>query len=107
MVTGRLREYGVRRLRQNNRYMIEIFMPGGLERSGDGWKLSVRIRLIHAQIRCLLNNSDEWDTEAWGVPLSSAHMGFALAAFSARLLKHMQSLGAKFNDEEREGFMKV
>ena len=26
-ITGRLRENGVRRLKQNNRHMIEIFMP--------------------------------------------------------------------------------
>ncbi len=106
-ITGRVREHGVRRLRQNNRHMIEIFMPGGLDRIGDGWKLSVRIRLVHAQIRHLLKNSDEWDTEAWGVPISAAHMGFSAAAFSARLLKHLKSLGAEFNDEERESFMKV
>ena len=101
-ITGRLRDQGVRRLRQNNRHMVEIFMPGGLERNGDGWKLSVRIRLVHAQIRQLLNNSFEWETESWGVPLSSAHLGYALSAFSARLLKHMKSLGAMFDDEERE-----
>ncbi len=106
-ITGRVREHGVRRLRQNNRHMIEIFMPGGLERIGDGWKLSVRIRLVHAQIRYLLNKSDDWDTEAWGVPISAAHMGFSAAAFSARLLKHLKSLGAEFNDEERRSFMQI
>ena len=106
-ITGRLRDQGVRRLKQNNRHMIEIFMPGGLERDGDGWKLSVRIRLIHAQVRHLLNTSFEWETESWGVPLSSAHMGFAISAFSARLLKHLKSLGAEFDDEERESFMQV
>ena len=47
LVTGRLREYGVRRLKQNNRHMIELFMPGGMERNGDGWKLSIRVRLVH------------------------------------------------------------
>ena len=35
-ITGRVRERGVRRLRQNNRHMIEIFMPFGMEREGDG-----------------------------------------------------------------------
>ena len=104
-ITGRLRDQGVRRLKQNNRHMVEIFMPGGLERDGDGWKLSVRIRLVHAQIRRLLSESDEWDAESWGMPLSAAHMGFALSAFSARLLKHLKSLGADFNEEERESFM--
>ena len=33
-ITGRLRDQGVRRLQQNNRHMLEIFFPGGLERPG-------------------------------------------------------------------------
>ena len=38
-VTGRVRDQGIRRLTQNNRHMIDIFLPGGMEREGDGWKL--------------------------------------------------------------------
>ncbi len=106
-ITGKLRDQGVRRLRQNNRHMVEIFIPGGLERYGDGWKLSVRIRLVHAMVRRLLNSSDDWDHEAWGTPLSSAHVGYAITAFSARLLKHLETLGAQFDDEERASFMQV
>ena len=106
-ITGRLRDQGVRRLQQNNRHMVEIFMPGGLTMDGDGWKLSVRIRLVHAQIRRLLKASDDWDYNAWGMPISSAHVGFAISAFSARLLKHMKNLGAIYNDQERKSFMEV
>lgn len=105
--TGRLFDQGVRRLKQNNRHMVEAFMPGGLERHGDGWALSVRVRLVHAQIRYLLNNSADWDKEAWGEPISSAHLGYSVASFSARLLMHMKSLGAQFNDEERKSFMDI
>ena len=92
---------------RNNRHMMEIFLPGGLYRNGDGWKLSVRIRIIHARIRHLLNRSDEWDFEAWGVPISAAHLGYAISSFSARLLKHMKTLGAKYNDAEYTSFMDV
>ena len=106
-ITGRLRDQGVRRLRQNNRHMVEIFFPGGLDRDSDGWKLSVRIRLIHAMVRRLLDGSDDWDIEAWGTPISAAHVGYAITAFSARLLKHLKSLGAIFDDEERASFMQV
>ena len=106
-ITGRLRDQGVRRLRQNNRHMIEILLPGGLETRGDGWRLSVRIRLVHAKVRQLFNGSDEWDTDAGGVPLSAAQVGVALTAFSARMLQHMKSLGATYTDEERDGFMAV
>ncbi|MCY4575192.1 MAG: oxygenase MpaB family protein [Chloroflexi bacterium] len=106
-ITGRVRDQGVRRLMQNNRHMLESFLPGGLERTGDGLKLSMRLRLVHAQVRKLLLESDEWDTEAWGVPLSSAHLGMAIAGFSARLLHHMKRLGAKYTDEEKRSFMAV
>lgn len=108
LITGRLRDQGVRRLKQNNRHMLEIFLPGGLERFGDGWKLSVRIRIVHARIRHLLNNSPaDWDLNEMGTPISAAHVGFAISSFSARLLTHARSLGASFNAEERASFMQV
>ena len=91
-------ENGVARLRQNNRHQVEISWPGGLQRYGDGWKLSVRIRFVHAQIRHLLSKSPEWDFKTYGTPISAAHMGYALACFSAR------TLGAVYSREERESF---
>lgn len=105
--TGRVLDRGVRRLRQNNRHMVELFFPSGLRREGDGWKLSVRIRFIHAQVRRLLRYSEDWDTDAWGMPVSAAHLGFAVACFSARTLKHSMSLGATYTPEERESFCAV
>ena len=55
----------------------------------------------------MLARSEDWDHEAWGVPLSAAHVGFALTAFSARLLKHMRSLGATYTEEEGKSFMQI
>ena len=106
-LTGRLRDQGVRRLKQNNRHMLEIFMPGGMERHADGWTHSVRVRLVHAKIRYLLKKSGEWDEDELGTPISSAHLGFAISSFSARLLTHLKRLGASFSGEERESFMAV
>ena len=106
-LTGKLRDQGVRRLKQNNRHMLEIFMPGGMERHNDGWTHSVRVRLVHARIRQLIANSGEWDIGELGTPISAAHVGFAVAAFSARCLHHLERLGAKFDEEERRSFMAV
>ena len=58
-------------------------------------------------MRHLLNNSAKWNAEAWGSPISTAHLGYAIAAFSARLLKHIKTLGAVYNDEGRKSFMDV
>ena len=105
--TGRIFDNGVWRLKQNNRHQVEIFLPGGLERFGEGWKLSVRIRFIHAQIRMLLGQTAEWEHDAWGVPISAAHLGYAVACFAARTVKHSESLGARYSPEERAGFHDV
>ncbi len=96
-----------RRLKQNNRQLMEIFYPGGLRRDGDGWKLSTRVRFVHARIRNLLAKSDDWKHDAWGTPLSGAHLGFAISVFSKRLLDYSVLVGARFSDEEKESVLAV
>jgi len=105
--TGRIFDNGVWRLKQNNRHQLEIFFPGGLERYGEGWKLSVRIRFVHAQVRRLLGETEEWEHDAWGVPISAAHLGYAVGCFAARTVKHSEALGARYTTEERASFHDV
>ena len=105
-ITGRVATT-TRRLQQNNRHLMEIFFPDGLQRDNDGWKLSVRIRFVHARVRCLLTHSEQWDHEAWGTPLSAANLGFAISVFSKRLLDHAALVGAEFTEEEKTSVIDV
>ncbi|MCY3966149.1 MAG: oxygenase MpaB family protein [Acidobacteria bacterium] len=98
---------GVRRLKQNTLQLTEQFMPGGQEPGDDAWKLSLRIRLVHAQARMLLKQSDEWDTPEHGMPLSAAHMLLGAAAFSGRLMHHVARLGGDFSPEEQDAYVHV
>lgn len=107
-ITGRVGSKNTkRRLGYNARHILEIFYPGGMLRPNDGWKMTMRIRFVHAKVRYLLNHSDEWDKEAWGTPLSAAHLGFAISVFSDRLLHFCKLLGVRFNREEKESVMDV
>ena len=106
-ITGRLTDRGVRRLRQNIRHLLEIMLPGGLERHGEGWKLSVRIRLVHARVRQQLLVSEDWDQEAHGMPLSAAHIALASCNFSGMMLRAAGRIGARLNGEERDSFMQI
>ena len=105
-ITGRVAATK-RRLQQNNRQLLEIFFPGGLQRDGDGWKLSTRVRFVHARIRSLLARHEEWNESAWGTPLHAAHLGFAISVFSKRLLDYAQLVGARFTAEEKESILDV
>jgi hypothetical protein len=104
-ITGRMVDAAVKRLQQNSRHIVEIMLPGGLDRQSDGWKLSLRARMVHARIRNLLKHSPEWDAAAWGTPLSAAHISLAVSAFSALLLKRVGQLGVRLTAEERESFV--
>ncbi len=105
-ITGRVAATK-RRLQQNNRQLLEIFFPDGLQRDGDGWKLSTRVRFVHARIRSLLARHEEWNGEAWGTPLSAAHLGFAISVFSKRLLDYAQLVGASFTEQEKTSILDV
>ena len=105
-ITGRVR-FTTRRLQQNNRQLIDIFFPNGLQRDGEGWKLSARVRFVHARIRNLLSRSADWESESWGTPVSAAHLGYAISVFSKRLLDYSSLLGASFTEEERQSVLDV
>ncbi len=106
-IRGRVTNSGVRRLKQNGMQLVEQYLPGGMEPGGDGWRLTLRVRLVHAQSRYLINQSDEWDHDRLGEPISAAHMLLAGAAFSGRLMQHVGTLGGDFSDEEREAYIHV
>lgn len=106
-IRGRVLDMGVRRLKQNGLHLVEQFLPGGNLPFGDGWRLSLRIRLIHARARLLLKRSEEWDEERLGVPISAANLFLAGASFSGRLMQHVATLGGDFSRDERDAYVHV
>ena len=101
-------QQGVRRIRENLRYLVEMFMlPNGLERHGESWKFSLRIRLMHAEIRRRLRTSGQWDEAIYGAPVSAANMALASANFSASSIRDVDCLGANLNADARAGIMQI
>ena len=87
------------RIRYNIRHMKHIYGPGLLAESSNGWRTSVMLRITHARIRRMFYSSD-WDTEAWGTPLSAAHMSLVLHSFSAALIPRFRLLGGRLTQDE-------
>lgn len=106
-IRGRVLNSGVRRLKQNGLQLVEQYLPGGMSPMGDGWRLTLRVRLVHAQSRLLIRQSDEWNEEQYGQPISAATMLLAGSAFSGRLMQHVAALGGDFSREEREAYVHV
>jgi len=105
-VTGRTAG-NARRLRQNGRHILEILMPDGLNRFGDGWRLTVRIRLIHAQVRRLMLKGNHWDVPAEGLPIHGSHVALGNTGFSAVTLESARKLGVPLPPETGAAFMHI
>ena len=106
-IRGRITSSGARRLKQNGLQLVEQYLPGGMSPLGDGWKLTLRVRLVHARVRLLIGQSDEWISERHGMPISAANVLLAGSAFSGRLMQHVAALGGDFTREEREAYVHV
>ena len=100
--TGRLERMAPRRLAETSRWAVAVTTPGGMHPGEEGWKASIRVRLVHALVRRHLLESGEWDP-AWGVPISAAG-GFATAigGFFVIPTRAMRDLGVRFSPSERE-----
>ena len=100
--TGRLEHMAPRRLAETSRWVVAVTAPGGMHPGADGWRASVRVRLLHALIRRHLLASGEWDAE-WGVPISAAgSFATAIGGFFVIPMRAMRDLGVRFSPSERE-----
>jgi hypothetical protein len=100
--SGRLLQKAPRRLGETGRFTYLTSLPGALRRFGEGFKVNVNVRLMHAQVRRLLLRSGRWDAERWGAPLNQCYMAATNLMLSATLVTGMERFGVHFSEAERE-----
>lgn len=103
--TGGLSARAPRRLAETGRYVVETSRAGGLRRDGEGLRIAVRVRVMHAQVRRMLRASGRWDEAAWGAPINQADMAITAMEFSSMVLRGCRVLGYLFEPEESEAVM--
>jgi len=104
-LSGRLVHRAAPRLKETVRFVLATCRKGGLRREGEGWKLTARVRLMHAQVRRLLLESGRWETERWGAPINQFHLAATNLLFSQAVLVGLRRLGYRFVAEETEALM--
>ena len=70
MHTEKLLKFASKRLSETGEYILQACLPSGLKRGHQGYELSIRSRITHANIRRMLLRSDWWKVEDWGVPIN-------------------------------------
>jgi hypothetical protein len=104
-LSGQLVHRASQRLKDTTRYVFAVCQPGGLSRFSDGFAMTVRVRLIHAQVRRLLLVSGQWRAEAWGAPINQCHMVGTNLMFSVGVLDGLTRMGYRFKPLEREALI--
>lgn len=102
--TGQLERVTPRRLVETGKFWMDVTAVGGLERFADGFQSSVRVRVMHAQVRAMLLASGKWDP-AWGHPLNQADSMATILEFSSIYLFGLRALGFLFSKREREAIV--
>lgn len=93
VLTGALNKGAGRRIAETGKWWLDCTEPGGLRRFGDGFKTTLRVRLIHALVRRNLPNRPEWDNHKWGLPVNQIDMVATYLAFCVVMLFGVRAMG--------------
>jgi hypothetical protein len=104
-LSGQLMHRASQRLKDTTRYVFAVCQGDGLSRFSEGFAMTVRVRLIHSQVRRLLLNSGQWRGDAWGTPINQCHMAGTNLMFSVGVLDGLSRLGYRFEPTEREALV--
>ncbi len=89
------------RLIESFRYIVAAYTPGGMSRFADGFRLTAKVRVIHAAVRYALSRSDSWDWPSWGVPINNLDsMHTQAGQFGVGFIDPVQRSGIRFSDRE-------
>jgi len=99
----------LRRLAETQKWGSSLSDPGSLlpprdgRPGGEGWRLSVHVRLMHAMV----NHAFEarWDSEQWGLPINMADQASTLGLFDGVLLLGARGLGVPVGRRESKALM--
>lgn len=105
MLSGQLRERAPRRLAETARFVAAVCEPGGLRSRGEGHRISLKVRLMHAQVRRLVARSGRWDAAAWSAPVNQHDMLATGLLFSQVFLDGLRLLGLRIDPAEADDYI--
>ncbi len=102
IVTGRFSEMAPVRAIETSMWVFSVGRPGGLHRDSEGFKRTIRVRMIHAFVRRHILSSVEWDTHRDGVPINQADLAYTVVEFMWLPVRSVQRLGIYYTPEDLE-----
>ncbi len=105
VLTGALNKEAGQRIAETGKWWMDCTELGGLERFGDGFKTTLRVRMIHALVRKNLQKRTEWDNGKWGLPINQTDTVATYLAFGVVMLIGVRALGIPASPKESKAVM--
>jgi hypothetical protein len=102
--SGRLKERADRRLAETGRFITAVTEEGGVRPGALGWRLVLKVRLMHAAVRRLLLASGGWSTEAWSHPINQHDMTATILLFSCVFIDGVRHVGVHVSPAEADDY---
>lgn len=103
--SGRLKEQASSRLNETARFVQAVCRPGGMRPFADGWQITLKVRLIHAQVRSMILASGRWRSEDWGLPANQHDLAGTTLLFSVSIIEGLRTLGVSIAPSEAEDYV--
>jgi hypothetical protein len=103
--SGRLKEQAGRRLNETACFVQAVCRPGGMRPFAEGWRITLKVRLIHAQVRRMILASGRWDAASWGLPINQHDLAGTTLLFSAAIIDGLRKLGMNVSAEEADRYI--
>ena len=103
--SGRLREQAARRLHETSRFVEAVSQRDGMRRFSDGFKITLKVRLMHAMVRKMILRSSRWQSDDWGLPINQHDMVATTLLFSMVLLDGLRQLGCAISPSDSDDYM--
>jgi len=104
--SGRLQEQAARRLNETARFVQATITPGAMRPGGEGWQITLKVRLIHAHVRRMILRSGRWN-EDWGAPVNQHDEVGTSLLFSIIVLQGLRQLGMRFAPDDAEAYVQL
>lgn len=104
-MTGNLSGSAVKRLSETSRWTVDCAQSQTLPRDSEGFRSTVRVRLMHAFVRQSLNQRADWRHDDWGAPIMQHDMVATQLEFSTIFMAGCAAQGLVFDHAEREAVM--
>jgi hypothetical protein len=100
--SGRLTSQAAMRLSETARFVEAVSAPEGMRRDQAGFAITLRVRLMHARVRALIERSGRWREDLWAKPINQHDMVATIHLFSTAFIDGVAQLGWVMSRREEE-----